>query len=94
MEVQVLKNQGKSSRTIDNGPQEMEVDRVGVMHSNELSIRPVNPRMCRLRLNFLLNHESRPQGHRKLFLAFLMLLHRAILDISEEHEKRVSDQEF
>ena len=34
LEVQVLKNQGKSSRTKDNGPKDMEVDHVGVVHSN------------------------------------------------------------
>ena len=34
LEVQVLKNQGKSSRRKDNGPKDMEVDHVGVVHSN------------------------------------------------------------
>ena len=33
LEVQVLKNQGKSSRRKDNGPKDMEVDHVGVVHS-------------------------------------------------------------
>ena len=34
LEVQVLKHQGKSSRRKDNGPKDMEVDHVGVVHSN------------------------------------------------------------
>ena len=32
--VQVLKHQGKSSRRKDNGPKDMEVDHVGVVHTN------------------------------------------------------------
>ena len=34
LEAQVLKTQGKSSRRKDNGPKDMEVDHVGVVHSN------------------------------------------------------------
>ena len=34
LEVQVLKHQGKSSRRKDNGPKDMEVDHVGVVHTN------------------------------------------------------------
>ena len=34
LEVDVLKSQGKSSRREDNGPKDMEVDHVGVVHSN------------------------------------------------------------
>ena len=34
LEVQGLKSQGKSSRRKDNGPKDMEVDHVGVVHSN------------------------------------------------------------
>ena len=34
LEVQVLKNQEKSSRRKDNGPKDMEVDHVGVVHSS------------------------------------------------------------
>ena len=37
LEVQVLKNPGKSSRRKDNGPKDMEVDRVGVVHSKKAS---------------------------------------------------------
>ena len=34
LEVQVSKHQGKSSRRKDNGAKDMEVDHVGVVHSN------------------------------------------------------------
>ena len=34
LEVQVFKNQGKSSRRKDNRPKDMEIDHVGVVHSN------------------------------------------------------------
>ena len=37
LEVQVLKHQGKSSRRKDNGPKDMEVDHVGVVHSKSSS---------------------------------------------------------
>ena len=37
LEVLVLKHQGKSSRRKDNGPKDMEVDHVGVVHSNSSS---------------------------------------------------------
>ena len=43
LEVQVLKSQGKSSSRKDNGPIDMEVDHVGVVHSN-LSSKACQPK--------------------------------------------------
>ena len=77
-----LKTQWKSSRNKkDNGPKDMEVDHVGVVHS-----------MCRLRpVTRCYRPDLNPDEG--CFLHFPCLCREQCWTF-QEHEKRVSDQEF
>ena len=84
LKVQVLKHRGKSSRNKrDNGPKDMEVDHVVVVHS-DLSSKACQPKDVSTKDDLPVESGTSVQTSNptKLFLAFPMFQQRTMLDIS------------